>query len=144
MRTDDTTQYSEETATGFTVVKVAITREQSFSLQIHESKSKKTWLEAVSFRRIATVEQLQLAQTHMQSALPYPSCGYASRHNNYYTYTSLEPCQYQPNTNPSCLRPFWWWPEPTNVFWFTLVLCARSNSSRYRATLSPIFFFFSN
>ncbi len=38
--TDDTTQDSEETATAFTVSKVAITREQSFSLQIHESKFK--------------------------------------------------------------------------------------------------------
>ncbi len=47
------------------MVKLAITREQS--LQIHESKSKRTWLEAieaVSFRRIATVEQLLLEQTH--------------------------------------------------------------------------------
>ncbi len=32
MQTDDTTQDSEETATAFTV---SITREQSFSLQIH-------------------------------------------------------------------------------------------------------------
>ncbi len=37
VRTDDTTQDSEETATAFTV-----SREQSFSLQIHESKSKIT------------------------------------------------------------------------------------------------------
>ncbi len=37
VRTDDTTQDVEETATAFTV---AVTREQSFSLQIHESKSK--------------------------------------------------------------------------------------------------------
>ncbi len=46
-------------------LKVAITREQSFSLQIHESKSKRTWLEGrcYSFRRIATVEQLQLEYT---------------------------------------------------------------------------------
>ncbi len=62
---------------------------QRFSLQIHESKSKRAWLEAyieaVSFRRIEIVEQLQLehihrqTDTHTQSA---PSCGYASRHNN--------------------------------------------------------------
>ncbi len=37
VRTDDTTQDSEETATAFTVSQsIAITREQSFSLQIHE------------------------------------------------------------------------------------------------------------
>ncbi len=48
---------SEETATAFTV-KLAITRDRSFSLLIHESKCKRMWLEAVSFRRIATVEQL--------------------------------------------------------------------------------------
>ncbi len=53
-------------------------------------------IEAVSFRSIATVEQLELEQTdrqtdrqththtHTQSALSYPSCGYASRHNNYH------------------------------------------------------------
>ncbi len=49
LRTDDTTQDSEETVTQTACnsikVKVAITREQScFSLQIHESKS--MWLEA--------------------------------------------------------------------------------------------------
>ncbi len=64
---DDTTQDSEETATAFTVSQ---SREQSFSLQIHES------IEAVSFRRIATIEQLQLeythkyTHTHTQSASP--------------------------------------------------------------------------
>ena len=47
--------------TAATVIKLAITRESSFSLQIHESKSKRTWLEAVSFRRIATVEHTQSA-----------------------------------------------------------------------------------
>ncbi len=41
--------------------------EQSFSLQIHESKSKRTWLEAYRIRRIATIEQLQLEYTHTQS-----------------------------------------------------------------------------
>ncbi len=87
MRTDDTTQDSEETTTAFT----SKTREQSFSLKIHESKSKRTWLEgyieAVSFRRIATVEQLEYihTHTHTQSALLYPSYGYASRHNNVVT-----------------------------------------------------------
>ena len=48
-------------------VKLVITRERSLSLLIHETKSKKTWLEAieaVSFCRIATVEQLQLEYTH--------------------------------------------------------------------------------
>ena len=39
VRTDDAMKDSEETAT-------AITRERSFSLLIHESKSKRTWLEA--------------------------------------------------------------------------------------------------
>ncbi len=42
----------------------------------------------VTFRRIATVEQLQLEQTarhtHTHSALPYPLCGYASRHKKSY------------------------------------------------------------
>ena len=65
---------SEETATAFTV---SITREQSFSLQIQENVAR--------IRHIATVEQLQLeytdTRTHTQSALPYSSCGYASRHN---------------------------------------------------------------
>ncbi len=82
-------------------VKLAITRERSFSLLTHESKSKRTWLEAVSFRCIATVEQLQLEQTHThtyththththtQSAslhlwLHRPSCGYASRHKKWW------------------------------------------------------------
>ncbi len=49
MRTDDAMKDSEETATAFNV---AITRERSFSLLIHESKSKP--IEAVSFLRIAT------------------------------------------------------------------------------------------
>ena len=65
MRRDDVTNDSEETATAFSGSKIS-----------HNSR---TWLESVSFRRIATVEQLQLE--HTQSALPYPSCGYASRHN---------------------------------------------------------------
>ncbi len=42
--------------------------------------AKSLYSKAVSFRRIATVEQLQLEYTHTQSALLYPSCGYASRH----------------------------------------------------------------
>ncbi len=44
------------------------------------------WLEAYSFRGIATVEQLQLehTNTHTQSALPYSSYNYASRHNHTY------------------------------------------------------------
>ncbi len=67
MRADDARNGSEETATAFTEQKLAITQEQSFSLQIHESKSKRTWLEAVSFHRIATVEQLQLKYTHTVS-----------------------------------------------------------------------------
>ena len=60
VRTDDAMKDSEETATAFNVsqtidkrdlsllsmVKLAITRERSFSLLIHESKSKRTWLEA--------------------------------------------------------------------------------------------------
>ncbi len=74
-------------------VKVAITREQNFSLQIHESKSKKTWLEAIeaiSFRRIATVEQLQLEQTHTQTSLPYPSCGYAINFKQEYSWCRLK------------------------------------------------------
>ncbi len=45
------------------------------------------YIEAVSFRRIATIEQLQLEQTHKQtdtqSALQYPLCGYTSIHNNH-------------------------------------------------------------
>ncbi len=78
---------SEETATA---LKLAITRERSFSLLIHESKSKRTWLEAaVSFRRIAPLSmQLQLEQTDRHAhthththAQSYSSCGYASRHN---------------------------------------------------------------
>ena len=61
MRTDDATKDYKETATAFNVSQtIAITRERSFSLLIHESKSKRTWLEAyieaVSFRRIATVK----------------------------------------------------------------------------------------
>ena len=43
VRTDDAMKDSKETATAFNV---AITRERSFSLLIHESKSKRTWLEA--------------------------------------------------------------------------------------------------
>ncbi len=39
VRTDDTTQDSEETAKAFTGVKVAITREQSFSLQENVARS---------------------------------------------------------------------------------------------------------
>ena len=47
VRTDDAMKDSEETATAFNVSQtIAITRERSFSLQIHESKSKRTWLEA--------------------------------------------------------------------------------------------------
>ncbi len=74
LRTDDATHDSAETVITFTVSQTSHTRE---SLEIHKSKSKRTWLEPVSFRRIATVEQLQLEQTHThtQSALPYPSCG---------------------------------------------------------------------
>ncbi len=51
-------------------VKLAITRERSFSSQIHESKSKRMWLDAYRsccFCRIATVEQLQLEQTQTQT-----------------------------------------------------------------------------
>ena len=39
-------------------VKLPITREQNENPRI------RTWLQAYSFRRIATVEQLQLEQTH--------------------------------------------------------------------------------
>ncbi len=46
---------SEDTATAFTVSQTSHNSSYN-SLQIHESKSKRTWLEAVSFRRIATVE----------------------------------------------------------------------------------------
>ncbi len=59
MQADDARNGSEETATAFTISKtIAITREQSFSLQIYESKSKRieASIEAVSFRLIATVE----------------------------------------------------------------------------------------
>ncbi len=64
-------------------VKVAITREQSFSLQIYESKSKKTWLEA--YRNSSHCNRWAVTagihtHTDTQSALPYLSCGYASRH----------------------------------------------------------------
>ena len=43
VRTDDAMKDSEETATAFNVSQ---TRERSFSLLIHEAKSKRTWLEA--------------------------------------------------------------------------------------------------
>ena len=46
VQTDDAIKDSEETATAFNVSQLAITRERSFSLQIHESKSKRMWLEA--------------------------------------------------------------------------------------------------
>ncbi len=72
-------------------VKLAITRERSFSLLIHESKSKRSWLEAYRScqfllycnRWSVTAGIHTHRHTHTQSALPYPSCSYASRHNNY-------------------------------------------------------------
>ena len=46
VQTDDAIKDSEETATAFNVSQIVITRERSFSLLIHESKSKRSWLEA--------------------------------------------------------------------------------------------------
>ena len=67
MRRTDATKDSEETARDCNSFQCESNyRERSFSLLIHKSKSKRTWLEAVIFRRIATVEQLQLEQTHSQ------------------------------------------------------------------------------
>ncbi len=65
VQTDDAMKDSEETALQQPSmwVKLAITRERSFSLLIHESKSKRKRIEA---DRIATVEQLQLEHTHSQ------------------------------------------------------------------------------
>ncbi len=85
MHVVDSTNDSEKTATAFNV------SQTSFSLLIYNQNP----IEAVSFRRIATVEQLVTAGTDpwhrhtcTQSALPYPSCGYASRHD-YYTWMML-------------------------------------------------------
>ena len=44
VRTDDAMKDSEETATAFNVSQTS--HNSSFSLLIHESKSKRTWLEA--------------------------------------------------------------------------------------------------
>ncbi len=46
VRADDAMKDSEETATAVNVSQTTITRERSFSLLIHESKSKRTGLEA--------------------------------------------------------------------------------------------------
>ena len=46
VRTDDAIKDSEETATAFNVSQIVITRERSFSLLIHESKSRRSLLEA--------------------------------------------------------------------------------------------------
>ncbi len=61
MRTDDTTKRQQQPSL---CVKVAITREQSLST--NQNPRERGWkpIEAVSFRCIATVEQLQLEHTH--------------------------------------------------------------------------------
>ena len=92
---DDVTKDFGETATAFTVSKIG---EQSFSLQIHESKSKRTWLEAyieaVSFRRIATVEQLQLEQlTHTHTHTHMHTHAHTCTHTHTVSFTvSLVRC----------------------------------------------------
>ncbi len=63
MRADD----ARETATAFTASKTSHNLRKSFSLKIHESKWLEAYREAVSFRRIATVEQSQLEYTHTQT-----------------------------------------------------------------------------
>ncbi len=47
-------------------VKIAITREQSFSLQTHESKSKRTWLEAYKLLVFVALQPLSRIHTHSQ------------------------------------------------------------------------------
>ncbi len=78
VQTYDTTKDSEETATTFTVSKIS-----------RNGRTKLSLYKAVSFCRIATVEQLQLEYTHTQTQTQTHSqlyriprrCGYASKHN---------------------------------------------------------------
>ncbi len=85
MQTDDAIKDFEETA--FTVSQTSRNSRKKLEFANPQIKSKRTWLEAYSFCRIATVEQLKLKQTdrqidrhtHTLSVLPYSSCGYASK-----------------------------------------------------------------
>ncbi len=63
MRTDDATNHSEQTATAFTVSKLAFSFANPWvEILVNVAKSL-----VVSFRRIVTIEQLQLTQTHTVS-----------------------------------------------------------------------------
>ncbi len=121
MRTDDTTKDSEETATTFTVsqsshnsrtIKALVCKSTN---QNPRERGKKP-IEAVSFRCIATVTAG--TDTHTQSALPYPSCGYASRHKyksshetftshlNHQLYTLFSRLLFPLGTKQTCLNAF--------------------------------------
>ena len=74
VRTDDAMKDSEETATAFNVSQTSHNSRKKLQfanprIKIQENVHDQKPIETVSFRRIATVEQLQLEQTHTHSQL---------------------------------------------------------------------------